>query len=336
MKIAIIRLTSLGDVIHAMASLQIIRRSLPECSITWVADKRFADILDHHPDIQNIVRIDLRGLKKQRPLLKAISAEYQRLAAFGPFDIVIDLQGMIKSAAIAAIMGGEKYGPSKRKEALAGLFYNHTIQLPHGYPAVCRAVTLVADSLGLDFQPSELTTPKPYLFWSHEDNTITNEYFSREQRNIIIVPGSSTAYKNYPPGKFAQLANLLEENVLICHGNQQELAIATQIAEQSSHVRILPRLTLNQLKAAIGRADLVIGADTGPIHMAWASAIPSITLFGSTSVCITPTEYNLVIKSKTAVNGPKPSANDTSVRDITVNEIMTLANKLLHTNKALS
>ncbi|MDD2540541.1 MAG: lipopolysaccharide heptosyltransferase I [Desulfuromonadaceae bacterium] len=335
MKIAIIRLTSLGDVIHAMASLQIIRRTLPDCSITWVADKRFADILDYHPDIQEIVKIDLRGLKKRRPLLKAIAAEYQRLAALGPFDVVIDLQGMIKSAAIAAILGGDKYGPSNPKEALAGLFYNHAIQQPQGYPAVCRAVTLVARSLKLDFQPSELTTPKPYLFWGSEDDIITNEYFSREQRNIIIVPGSSTAYKNYPPDKFAQLANLLRENILICHGNQQELAIATQIAEQSPHVRILPRLTLNQLKAAIGRTDLVIGADTGPMHMAWASGTPSITLFGSTPVCITPTEHNLIIKSKTSINTPRPHAKDTSVRDISVEEIMTLANRLLHANSAL-
>lgn len=329
MKIAIIRLTSLGDIIHAMASLQIIRSSLPECSITWVADKRFADILDHQPDIQNIVRIDLKGLKKQRPLLSAISAEYHRLAALGPFDVVIDMQGMLKSAAIAAILGGKKYGPARSKETLARLCYNHTVELSLSQPSVCRAATLITRSLGLDFQPMDLALPKPYLFWGAEDAAISDEFFSRERRNIIFVPGSSAAYKNYPASQFAHLANLLQENILICHGNQQDLAIATQIAEQSSHVRILPRLTLNQLKAAIGRVDLVIGGDTGPIHIAWACGIPSITLFGATSVCIYPTERNRVITASSSTKQRKPNPQQDLVSSIDPEEIARIAREMI-------
>lgn len=329
MKIAIIRLTSLGDVIHAMASLQIIRRNLPDCSITWVSDKRFADILDHHPDIQNIVRIDLKGLKKQRPLLTAISAEYNRLAALGPFDIVIDLQGMIKSAAIAAILGGEKHGPKQRKEFLAGLFYNHTIQQPHICPTAYRAPSQVANCLGLDFKPIDLTTPTPYMFWSAGDRAITDEYFSVELRNIIIVPGSSATFKIYPPNKFAQLANLLQENILICHGNQQELSFATKISEQSPYVRILPRLTLNELKASIDRADLVIGADSGPTHIAWACGTNSITLYGATSVCTYPNERNLAITASPSENLHKPDKNDNLVSRIKPEDILQLAQVLL-------
>jgi len=64
MKIAFVRLTSLGDIILAMASLQVVRRRLPGCHITWVAERRFADILDHNPDIQQIIRVDLKDMKK--------------------------------------------------------------------------------------------------------------------------------------------------------------------------------------------------------------------------------------------------------------------------------
>jgi heptosyltransferase-1 len=331
MKIALIKLTSLGDIIHAAASLQLIRRNLPDCSITWVVDRRFADILDHQPDIQNIVKIDLKGLKKQRPLLAAISAEYRRLAILGPFDIIVDLQGMIKSAVIAAIMGGEKYGVSRcmRKEALAGLFYNHTVKAQLTDSSAYRHAALIANSLGLDFQTTDIISHKPYLFWGDEDGVITGEYFSQGKRNIIFVPGSSAAHKNYPPDRFAQLANLLRENILVCYGSPQELTSATRIAELSPYVRILPRLTLNQLKAAIGRADLVIGGDTGPIHIAVACGVPSITLFGATRVCICPTERNRAITAGVSVNLHKTTTINDLISRIEPEEIARTARELI-------
>lgn len=331
MNIALVRLTSLGDIILAMASLQVIRRALPECRITWVADRRFAPILDHQPDIHQVVSIDLKGLKNPRNLPTSLPAEYRALTAHGPFDAVIDLHGMIKSAVIAAILGGKRYGFSRnmRKESLAGLFYDQTFPVALDQPAACRYTTLAARCLGLEFQQSALAPPQPYLFWGAEDGAITDGYFSRERRTIIFVPETSAAYKNYPPERFAQLANLLRENILICHGNRQELATATRIAEQSPHVRVLPLLTLNQLKAAVGRSDLVIGGDTGPTHIAWACGVPSITLFGATPVCICPTERNRVIATPSTINLRKPDPRDDSVSRIPADEIARLAHELL-------
>jgi heptosyltransferase-1 len=331
MRIALVRLTSLGDIILAMASLQVIRRARPDCHITWVADRRFADILDHQPDIQQVVKIDLKALKRQKPFLTALSAEYRHLTSYGGFDVVIDLHGMIKSAVIGAILGGERYGFSRdtRKEGLAGLFYNHAIPVALDQPAVSRYATLAARSLGLDFRVADLTPPRPFLFWGAEDGAITDDYFSQGRRNILFVPGTSATYKNYPPERFARLANLLGENILVCHGNQQERETATRMAEQSPHVRVLPLLTLNQLKAAVGRADLVIGGDSGPTHIAWACGIPSITLFGATPVCICPTERNRVITTASRVNLHKPDTRDVSVSHIAEEDVAQLARELL-------
>lgn len=331
MNIALVRLTSLGDIILAMASLQVIRDALPECRITWVADKRFSAILDHQPDIHRVVTVDLKGLRRQSPLLSAMAAEYRRLAALGPFDAVIDLHGMIKSAVVAAILGGRRSGFERniRKEGLAGLFYNRTTPVSLEQPAVCRYATLATRSLGVEFHHSQLTPPRPYLFWGAEDGTITDEYFSKERRNIVFIVGTSAGYKNYPLERFAQLANLLRENILICHGNQQEWAAAQRIADLSPYVRVLPPLTLNQLKAAIGRSDLVIGGDTGPTHIAWACGVPSITLFGATPVCICPTERNRVITSTSTVNLRKPDPRDDSVSRIPEEEVARLAQELL-------
>ena len=86
---------------------------------------------------------------------------------------------------------------------------------------------------------------------------------------------------------------------------------------------------MNQLKATIGRADLVVGGDTGPTHIAWACGVPSISIFGATPVCIMPTETNRVIKTSATVNLRKPNPDDNSVGGIEESEIMKLACELL-------
>lgn len=337
MKIAIVRLSSLGDIILCMASLQMIRRHLPECHITWITDRRFAAVLEHQPDIQQIVALDLKGLKKQ-PSWSNLCSEYRQLRGCGNFDMVIDLHGMIKSAVVAAIAGGSRCGFAgpALKESLAGLLYQQSADISLELPAVSRYSSLVARCLGLPAQATTVSDIMPFLGWSDEDRSNTDNYFDKSHRTTLIVPETSASNKNYPPEQYALLASLLGGPVLVCHGNDRERATAQVIADQAANVRILPRLTINQLKAAIGRSDLVIGGDSGPTHMAWASGVPSITLFGATPVCINPTDRNLVIKSKSHVNLIKPNSNDTSVREIPVEEIARQATQLLGVNSCVS
>jgi len=330
MRLALVRLSSLGDIILCMASLQMIRRYLPDCRITWITDRRFAAVLEHQPDIQQIVALDLKGLKKQ-PSWSRFRSEYRQLRGCGAFDMVIDLHGMIKSAAVAAIAGGTRCGFAGRalKEPLAALLYRQLFDISLELPAVSRYRSLVARSLGLPMEAATAGEVMPFLGWSDEDRGISDDYFDSRGRTTLIVPETSAPYKNYPPELYARVASLLGGPVLICHGNDREEAAARTIADQAPNARVLPRLTINQLKAAIGRSDLVIGGDSGPTHMAWASGVPSITLFGATPVCFNPTERNLAIKTSSRVNLAKPDVNDTSVREIPVEEITRLATRLL-------
>lgn len=330
MKIALTRLSSLGDIILCMPSLQLLRRHLPVCQIFWVTDRRFAGILDHQPDIQQVISIDLKGIKK-RFSLKGFAQEYRNLSSAGPFDIVIDLHGMIKSAIANSLLGGRRFGFDQKviKEPLSSFFYQQTFSVPLELPAACRYASLVMQSLELPFQLSDLAEIKPFLFWNEDDIAITKSFFSKENRNIIFVPETSARNKNYPPERFVRLAAILGENILICHGNQQEFLTATNIAKYSPNVKVLPRLNLNQLKAAIGHADLVIGGDSGPTHIAWGCGVPSITLFGATPVCICPTPKNRVIKTATLVNLRKADTDDLSIRDIPEEEILKIARELL-------
>lgn len=330
MKIAVVRLSSLGDIILGMAALQLIRRHLPDCSITWVADRRFADILDHQPDLHQVIKLDLKRVKKQRSI-RGAAQEYRALAAAGPFDAVIDLHGMIKSAITATMLGGKRYGFDRRviKEPLSALFYQQCFAIPLELPAASRYAALAASSLGFPFRPEDQDTVQPFLFWGDEDNAATDRYFAPDRRTILFVPGTSAGYKNYPAERFAHLAELLGDNILACHGNDEELHTAERIAALVPNVQVLPRLTINQLKAAVGRCNLVIGGDTGPTHVAWGCGVPSITLFGATPVCIRPTPLNRIIATPTPVNLRRHDASDTSVRNIPEEGIAGMARELL-------
>lgn len=332
MKIALVRLSSLGDIVLCMASLQVIRQAFPGCRITWVTDQRFAGLLDCQPDVEQVIALDLKGIKK-RPNWSGLVAQFQSLRSAGPFDRVIDLHGMIKSAVVGSLLGGRQDGFAKscRKESLAGLWYREAYSIPYELPATVRYHLLVCKSLGIACSPAEAAAypHRPYMHWQKCDETVLEPYLSDQAKNVLIVPGTSAPNKNYPPEQFAAVANQLKQNLLICHGNDAEYAAAMKIAGLAPHVRVLPRFPLGQLKALAGCMDLVIGGDSGPTHLALASGVPSITLFGATPVCFTPGSQNRVIKTATVPNLLKPDPRDFSVADIPIEQIVELAVALL-------
>jgi lipopolysaccharide heptosyltransferase I len=321
--IAIVRLTSLGDIIFCMAALQLIKRRLPDCSITWFADRKFADILDHNPDLDGIVKIDLKGLKRDFSLRK-LRSEYRQLSVAGRFDLVIDLHGMIKSALIARMICGETAGFHRGviKEPLAALFYKRTFPVSDAAVPVYRYAQLALKALGFSCAEDELIDKRPYLFYRDEDLIPGKDFFKSGRKNIILVPGTSAAEKNYPWERYVAIADGLRQNALICHGSDSEYETACAIAARSPYVSVLPRLNLNQLKAVISRADLVVGGDTGPTHIAWANNVPSIALFGPTPPCTFATAVNKIVTAPVAHGAP-------SILDIEVNTILTLAGELL-------
>lgn len=331
MNIAIVRLSSLGDIVFGMASLQLIRHHFPGSSITWVADSRFADILDFNPDLERIVKLDLKGLKR-RFSLRGLRTELAKMEGLGPFDLVIDLHGMLKSALVARRLGGARTGFHRAvvKEPLATLFYTRTFPIPLDEPAVNRYAALVSASLGVAPDPGLLAGKAPFLFHLPEHAAATVDYFRQDRKNIVLVPETSIGYKNYPKEQWVEVANALKENILVCHGSPPELATAGYLAEHSPYVTLLPRLDLNQLKAAISRADLVIGGDTGPTHMAWACNVPSLALFGATAPPFAPTALHRVLTSGSRVNPAKPDKGDVSIRTIPETEIVRMAKELLN------
>jgi len=329
--IAIVRLSSLGDIIFCMAALQVIKRHCPDARITWFADRRFADVLDHNPDLERVVKMDWRGVKREFSL-EGVRREYRLLREQGRFDLAIDLHGMLKSALTASLVSNRRVGfhRSLIKEPLATLLYGQTWKVAREWPAARRFAELAAAALGFGFAEQELVEKECYLFCAAEDREFVARFFSRSGKNVLLVPGSSAGYKNYPKEKYLQVARQLDAHFLVCHGSENERQVAQFLAERCDRVTVLPRLNLNQLKGAVAAADLVIGGDTGPTHMAWACNVPSVTLYGATPAnCVYPGPRCRILKSSSVVREERPDKNDFSIAELRAEEIVAAARELL-------
>ncbi|WP_152632761.1 lipopolysaccharide heptosyltransferase I [Aliarcobacter butzleri] len=330
-RIAIIKLSAMGDIIHAMVALQYIKRKYPNLQIDWFVESTFAPILENNPDINQIIKLDLKSIKKDK---KEIINQIKLIKKYEKnfYDLVIDAQGLIKSAIVSFFLGKNRVGFSKNstREKLASFFYTKRVDIAYDKNAIERNVKILSQALNFEITKDDILNKKPFLFYKNE-NEVMYEYLSKDKKNVLFVIGASWPSKMYSKEKFAKIINNLDENCLITWGNEAEKDIADFIANISK-AKVLPKLDLNSLKAIMSKVDLVIGNDTGPTHMAWALNIPSITLFGNTpgyrNTYITNT--NKIIESKSIVNPFKLDRNDFSIKEIDENEIINTAKGLLY------
>ncbi|MFY4768932.1 lipopolysaccharide heptosyltransferase I [Aliarcobacter butzleri] len=330
-RIAIIKLSAMGDIIHAMVALQYIKRQYPNLQIDWFVESAFAPILENNPDINEIIKLDLKSIKKDK---KEIINQIKLIKKYenNCYDLVIDAQGLIKSAIVSFFLGKSRVGFSKNstREKLASFFYIKKVDIAYDKNAIERNVKVLSQALNFEITKDDILNKKPFLFYKNE-NEVIYEYLSKDKKNVLFVIGASWPSKMYSKEKFAKIINNLDENCLITWGNEAENDIADFIANISK-AKVLPKLDLNSLKAIMSKVDLVIGNDTGPTHMAWALNIPSITLFGNTpgyrNTYITNT--NKIIESKSIVNPFKLDRNDFSIKEIDENEIINTAKGLLY------
>ncbi len=330
MKIAIVKLSALGDIVHAMVALQFIKATIPTAQIDWIVEARFAEVLRHNPDIDNIITVNLKALKTHKlgvfAQIKAL--RHQALQAY---DVVIDAQGLIKSAVVAGLLGKRRAGfdADSIREKAAAWFYQVKVASAYDANTIDRNATVLAQPLGLTITPEQIHHKAPFLFFKAEDQRIY-DFLSPDKRNIVLVIGSTWESRNYPADKFVKVAEALQQNCLVIWGSPEEQAKAEWMAQQTKTIKVLPRLDLNSVKALIAKADLLIGNDTGPTHMAWGLNVPSITLFGPTPVSrVYQTDINKVLKSPSIVNPFKLNKQDFSIQEIAEQDVIQLAELLL-------
>jgi heptosyltransferase-1 len=324
-RIAIVRLSALGDIVNSAVILQFIHEQYPDARIEWITEEVFAPLLENHPLLYAVHTLNLKQLKKSKSL-SLLKQTYFKLRSLGEFDIIIDIQGLLKSAIVARLIGPNTHGFDKdsAREGLASLFYKTTSHIEYDENIIRRNTFLASSGLEFKIDDIMLHTKKPIF------ETTKYPLEKNTKSNIAIVIGASWESKKYPKEQVARLCDELKENCIIIWGSSSEEQDAKWICENSSYAKLAPKLSLIELVSFISSVDLLIGNDTGPTHMAWAQNIPSITLFGPTTTrMIYKTPINRGIESSSEVDIYKINKNDFSIKDISTKEISTQAKRLL-------
>lgn len=289
MRILLVKLSSLGDVVHTLPVVQDILATMPDAQIDWVVEKAFAPLLTQVHGLHRIIPCELRRWRKSfwaaqtRREWRAFKADLQNKS----YDAVIDLQGLTKSAVVARLARlapqGKRYAMANQTdgsgyEAPTRWVADVAIQLePHSH-AVARGRTLVAKVLGYS---AEL--PKKALNYGLKIPLTQSILTQAAPKNIAFMHGTSRADKEWPLLHWVELGRRLMASgyqITLVHGSAKELATSQAIAAQlSSNSTVLPLLSLDALTRELASCQGAIGVDSGVSHIAVALGLPHVQMY---------------------------------------------------------
>ena len=317
LKIAIVKLSALGDIVHAAIVLQFIKKHHPNAHITWLVDARFASLLKDHPLIDELVVL---------PLKESFKKSYKIIKTLGKFDKIIDLQGLFKSAVVAKLLGKEIYGFSREsvKEKIAARLYRHKFKIDYNENIIVRNLSLVGYALNFSFDRGEILEKSPCF-------EICKKFKNEsDKKRILIAAFASEESKIYD--KFKDVIRLLDGcEIYLCYGSESEKTRAEAIISGTS-AKLLEKLSIKDMIDFIASCDLVIGNDSGLTHLAWAVNRPSITLFGNRPSHRNAyvTDKNLVVDMGKQIDARSIDKNDFCIREIYPETVANFAKRLLN------
>lgn len=295
MKIAIVKLSSLGDVLHALPVAGALRRQFPRAHLTWVVEAREVAIVNGHPDLDAVVPVDTRLWRRlvwrpagAREVGRKLAGLTRRLRG-ARFDVAIDLQGLIKSGVLTAYTGAPVrigFAFARCREPLSALFTTHRVTPPPGAVHVVDQYLSLLAPLGVRPEPPVWELPRDPAAEARIAEFLADEGVKPRDRLVALNPGAGRPAKRWPVEHFGRLAERLAveagARVLLLWGPDEE-AMARAIAGRMSTRPILaPPTSLAELSALLRRSALMVAADTGPLHLAAALGTAAVGLYGPT------------------------------------------------------
>jgi heptosyltransferase I len=283
-KILIIKTSSMGDILHLLPALSDARRFDPSIAFDWVIEAPFQEIPHWHSAVNKVIPIAQRQWRKS-PFTAVRSRAFKKFIHTireTDYDLIIDAQGLVKSAWIGLFAKGKRAGFNFKtaREPLAALFYQQHVATDWSQHAVVRMRKLFADLLGYTYCVDHLD------YGIDHTTALTSPY----KNYMVFLHGTTWESKYWPVTYWGELAEKLEnscEHILLPWGNEKELENARQIAAYSQQVIILPQLNLSALAGILSQAKLIYAVDTGLGHLSAALAVPTISLFGATDSLLT-------------------------------------------------
>lgn len=284
MRVLIIKMSSLGDVIHTLPALSDAAQAIPGIQFDWVVEEAFAEIPVWHQAVDRVLPVALRRWRKQ-PLKHFGGPEWRRFRKglkHQHYRCVIDAQGLLKSAFITRLVKAPRYGYDRHsaREPLASLVYHHKIPVSRELHAVERTRQLFAAALNYEL-PAE------------QGDYRVRDYLKAGQdrpgRNLLFFHGTARDEKLWPEQHWVELAALVAKEqfqVWLPWGNELEKERAQRIVEQALNAQVLPRLDLLGLADMLLEVDGVVAVDTGLAHLGAALSVPSVSLYGPTDTAL--------------------------------------------------
>lgn len=282
MKVLLIKTSSMGDLIHTLPALTDAGKAIPEIEFDWVSEQSFREIPNWHARVRRVIPIQLRKWRRH-PWQAWQSGEVShalRELKQDEYDLILDAQGLLKSAIVARCARGPRAGLDRRslREPIASLFYQKRYRVARDQHAVTRTRRLFAQALGYRFEDS---VPD----YAIDEKKLPPSPIANENPYLVFLHGTTWQTKHWPQDYWQQLVNFVTSagiTVYLPWGNAHEQQRAEWLARESQHAIVLPRCQIGELASLLKQARGVVAVDTGLGHLCAALEIPTISLYGPT------------------------------------------------------
>lgn len=294
MRLLIVRLSAMGDIIHAMPAVSALRRHCPDAFIGWAVEERWAPLLTSHdrqgrpakpaPEQPLVDAVHLVNLKrwKRAPLKtetrRAVAATRSELRA-QRYDVAIDLQGAIRSAVLAQMSGARKLiGEASPREYPARWWFNQKVET-RGVHVIEQAHEVICGFLHHQLPIASTEFPRDPVAEQWAESLVRDG-----SPFAILNPGAGWGAKCWPAERYGAVASTLKKTGIasLVNVGPGESHLGAEVAARSGGAACVIECSIPQLIALTRRAALFIGGDTGPVHLASALQIPVVAIFGPT------------------------------------------------------
>jgi heptosyltransferase-1 len=276
MRVLIVKTSSMGDVVHALPAITDMAKAIPGIQIDWLVEKSFAAMPSQHRAVNRVITLQWRKWRKslRTPETKAALSAWLAEMKQQPYDLVIDMQGLLKSALFACVAQGPRAGYDRRsiREPLASLFYGRKAHVSRELHAVDRCRQLAAQVLGYALP----TTPPDFGLTTTDD-----AWTPGPSPYAVLIPCASRPEKLWPQADWIAVAQHLRTqglNIAVMWGSPEEEQRAQDIAHTTGAV-VPPFLTVAQAANTLAHARIVVGLDTGMTHLAAAHGRTTIGIY---------------------------------------------------------